>query len=235
MKILITALLAFGGSVGSVMATTHVDINPVLQYDENYEIDEKSESNHQYLVVVPEEMSFPNSKQKARFERAQSILETVMNSEEFKYRVLAYIRSSDGQRLYQKNYLWNDSETRFTNEDVYDLVMGGNEFMVPDTLGEMNLNAYVKQCNWFMNKVSIWCRAVIGSTNPGSSKWIKLNWKFYKRYKTSEMVSNMVHEWLHLLGFLHGKENMREEVPYVVGSIAGQVAKEYLAQEGLEN
>jgi basic membrane lipoprotein Med (substrate-binding protein (PBP1-ABC) superfamily) len=82
MKILFMALLAFGGSVGSVMATTHEHIVPTLQYDESYEVDEKMD-NHQYLVVVPEVMEFPESKQKDRFERAQSILETIMNSEEF--------------------------------------------------------------------------------------------------------------------------------------------------------
>jgi ssRNA-specific RNase YbeY (16S rRNA maturation enzyme) len=49
------------------------------------------------------------------------------------------------------------------------------------------------------------------------------------------MVANIVHEWLHLLGFLHGEVNMREEVPYVVGSIAGQVAEEYLAARGIAN
>lgn len=234
MKILFMALLAFGGSMGSVMATTHEDIVPTLQYDENYEVDEKMD-NHQYLVVVPEVMEFPESKQKDRFERAQSILETIMNSQDFKIRVLAYKRSLDGKRRYQKNYLWNNSKERLSNEDVFNLIMNGNEFMLPNTLTEMNLNAYVKNCNWFMNKVSIWCRAVIGSTSPSDSKWIKLNWKFYKRFKTSEMVSNLVHEWLHLIGFLHGSENMREEVPYVVGSIAGQVAEEYLEKEGYEN
>lgn len=234
MKSLIMAVIATTLVGHSAHAMTHSHIKPTLQYDENYEMDEK-ELRHDYLVVRPENMSFPNSKQKLRFERAQEILETILNSETFKYRVLAYKRSADGARRYQKNYLWNNNQERLTNEDVYQIIMSGDEYMRPDTLSEMNLNAYVKKCNWFMSKASVWCRAVIGSTNPGQSKWIKLNWKFYKKYKTSEMVANIVHEWLHLLGFLHGDQNMREEVPYVVGSIAGQVAKEYLAQEGMEN
>lgn len=42
------------------------------------------------------------------------------------------------------------------------------------------------------------------------------------------MVSNMVHEWIHLLGFLHGDTRITEEVPYVVGGIAGEVAQNLL-------
>ncbi len=232
MKLLVGAIIAT--FIAGNVATTHIGVEPTLQYDHHYEIDEKNLSND-FLFVVPEQMNFPNTAQKERYERAQLILETVLNSYEFKRRVLSYKRSSDGKRLYQKNYLWNDSDNRLTNEDVFSLVMKGDEFMLPDTIAEMNLYANVKQCNWFMSRVSVWCRKVIGSTNPGQSKWMTLNWKFYKRFKTSEMVSNIVHEWLHLLGFLHGNVNMREEVPYVVGSIAGQVAAEYLAEQGMEN
>ena len=231
MKMLLMAVIASSLLTVKVFGMTHEDVHPTLQYDEMNQKD----LIYNYLVVVPEKMSFPNRSQKVRFERAQQILEAVLNSEEFKWRVLAFKRSADGKRRYQKNYLWNNSSDRLTNEQIYNLIMEGNEYMRPNTLGEMNLNAYVKKCNWFMSKVSIWCRKVIGSTNPSKSKWMKLNWKFYKRYKTSNMVANIVHEWLHLLGFLHGNENMREEVPYVVGSIAGQVAEEYLAENGMEN
>ena len=60
---------------------------------------------------------------------------------------------------------------------------------------------------------------------------IRLNWKFYQKYETPQMVANLVHEWIHLLGFLHGNQNMHEEVPYVVGSIAGEVAQNILQRE----
>lgn len=38
-----------------------------------------------------------------------------------------------------------------------------------------------------------------------------------------------MHEWIHLLGFLHGKEAPKEEVPYVVGYIAKLIASDYIA------
>lgn len=216
-------------------ATIHEGVEAYLDFDENYIVSEKS--SHKYLVVVEEEWSFPNyteheKKQRLKFEKALEILEEVMNSEEFKRKVLSYKRS-DGKRLYQKNYLWTNSEERLTNEDVYDLIMEGHEKMIPNTYGEMNLNMWIKKCTRFERYIRRikWCSGVVGSTSPYNSKWITANWKFYTRYETPNMVANIVHEWLHLLGFLHGKENMREEVPYVVGSIAGQVAEGILDRE----
>ena len=153
-----------------------------------------------------------------------SLLEEVVNSEEFRTKVISY-QNSSGEREYQKNYIWNDSSQRLTNEDVYNLLMEANEKMVPGTLNEMNIFARLRKCSWSKRKFSVWCRKVIGSTSPRTTPWMVLNWKFYRNYKAHNMVANIVHEWIHLLGFLHGKRNMREEVPYVVGSIAGQVAK----------
>ncbi len=235
MKTLVLLVMITFMSTQNAQALTDESIVPILKYDPHYHLDEHNHKiSSDYLVVVPEETRFFEGSQKNRFERALSILEDVLNSEEFKYRVLAYMRSSDGKRAYQKNYLWNNEDQRLSNEDVYALIMEGNEYMRPNTFGEMNINSYVKACRWY-EEWKTWCRGVIGSTNPRSSKWIAQNWKFYKTYLTSQMVANIVHEWLHLLGFLHGEVNMREEVPYVVGSIAGQVAEEYLAARGIAN
>lgn len=216
----------------NTFASTHEGVVPYLDFDEDYEISDKADNG--YLVVVPEEWTFPDQtplerEQKEKFIKALAVLEEVMNSEEFKRKVLSYKRS-DGQRLFQKNYLWDNSSKLLSNEDVFNLIIQGNEKMRSNTLGEMNINSWVKQCSWWERTVrrAIWCQKVIGSTDPRNSKWIKVNWKFYAKFETHQMVSNLVHEWLHLLGFLHGNVNMREEVPYVVGQIAGEVAKSYL-------
>lgn len=201
-----------------------------LQFDKEY-LHSHEKVHTGYISVVTEDISFPDYssldlRQKAKFEKALGIIETVLNSDQFKRKVLSYKRS-DGSRLYQKNYLWNNKNETLTNEEVLKLIIAGNEKMRPNTLNEMNINAWVKKCSWWQ-RAGIWCRKVIGSTSPSSSFMMKLNWKFYKNYESHQMVANIVHEWLHLLGFLHGNENMREEVPYVVGSIAGEVAREFL-------
>lgn len=236
MKVL-TAMMVFLSL--SAQATTHKHVHVELNFDSNYQIS-KSVSNR-YLTVVPEEWSFPSrtqtgKTQKAKYEKALEILEEVLNSEEFRTKVLSYKRR-DGKRLYQKNYIWNESDNTLTNEDVYNLLMRGDEKMVPNSIGEMNIYSWVKICSraqWVYQYK--WCSGVVGSTAPGSSRTITHNWTFYKDFETPSMVANIVHEWIHLLGFLHGPAaTMRDEVPYVVGAIAGQVAENILARENERN
>lgn len=211
----------------SAIAEIHEDVVPVLTYDKDAEYF-ASFVGDRHLRFVAEDITFPEGPQKEKFNQALSLLEEVLNSDEFKAKVIGYTRR--GERSYQKNYIWSQTSRRLTNEDIYEIIMTGNEKMRPDTQGEMNVNAWVKKCS-FIEQVSVWCRKVIGSTDPASSAMIKLNWKFYQKYETHHMVANLVHEWIHLLGFLHGSENLHEEVPYVVGSIAGEVAKNILERE----
>jgi hypothetical protein len=209
-----------------------------LNFDKSYD---SSEVDSQYLKFVPENYRFPSStslgkRQKAKFEEALDIMEEIVNSEDFKQKVLSYERvigkDSSGNdiksRSYANNYIWNDKENPLSNEDIYNILMKGDEKSRENTLGEMNFNSYVRVCKWYQRKFT-WCKGVIGSTAPRTSKWIKLNWKFYKKFETEEMVSNMIHEWIHLLGFLHGpRSTMRQEAPYIIGGIAKEVAKNIL-------
>lgn len=212
------------------MATSIVGLEPELNYDKSITVDHNLKNTLKINVQI-ESYRFPNSSQKKRFQKALALLPQVLNSYEFKSKVIAYTRSGKG-RNYQKNYLWNDKEKTLTNEEIYNVIMTGDEKMIPGSTGEMNIYSWVKYCNWRQTiRSPLWCSKVIGSTSPKSSKWIKLNWKFYKKFRTDQMVSNLVHEWIHLLGFLHGKENMTQEVPYVVGSIAGEVAAQILEDE----
>lgn len=225
MALKLLLLLAFFSF--SAVADIDPKIHPVLRFSPHAETYALSVGNS-HLKFVAEDVSFPEGPQKQKFEKALEIMEEVMNSEEFRLKVIGYVRR--GERSYQKNFLWNDSSKRLSNEDIYEVIMKGDEKMRPRTEGEMNFNSWVRICST-VQMVTIWCRSVIGSTEPSSSYWIKLNWTFYRNFETHSMVANMVHEWIHLLGFLHGKENLHEEVPYVVGAIAGEVAKNILARE----
>ncbi|MBA2404705.1 MAG: hypothetical protein H0V66_08030 [Bdellovibrionales bacterium] len=209
------------------MAESNHGVKTNLKYSKNAKF-LADQVETQNLVFIPEDVTFPKGKQKAKFEKALAIMEEVMNSEEFKTKVIAYERR--GVRSYQKNYLWSASTKLLSNEEIYQVIMNGDEKKRPDTKGEMNFNSWVRVCNK-LQMATLWCRQVIGSTTPDSSFWIKLNWTFYKSFETHEMVANMVHEWIHLLGFLHGNERTEEEVPYVVGDIAGEVAKGILQRE----
>lgn len=222
------ALLGFYLAIFSFssQAASNPSVKPVLKFHPHSH-DIAAKAYGPYLHFKPEDVSFPeHDVQKQRFEKALEIMEAVMNSAEFKEKVIGYV-NSNGDRKYNKNYLWNESQNLLSNEDIYEIIMNGNEKMRPGTEGEMNFNSWVKKCRG-IERLGTWCRDVIGSTNPRSSAMIRLNWKFYSYFETHQMVSNMVHEWIHLLGFLHGNSNIREEVPYVVGAIAGEVAKKYI-------
>ena len=218
----------------STLVSAHVDkgVKTKLQFAPDSEY-LASRVDTGRLTFVPEDISFPAGSQKKKFEEALKIVEEVLNSQEFKTKVIGYQRVK-GDRSFQKNYLWNDSKKLLSNEDIYEIIMTGDEKMRPGTKGEMNINSWVKICSGFQS-LGTWCRAVIGSTTPHTSKWITYNWKFYSYFSTPDMVANMVHEWIHLLGFLHGSVNMDKEVPYVVGEIAGEVAKELLIKKSLLN
>ena len=227
--IIVSLILSF-----NILAHTHEGVVPVLKYSKK--VQESllfSKSFDQKLEVIIESASFPSSsnlgkEQKKKFVKALALLEPVLNSQEFKTRVLSYVREGHEEPGYQKNYLWDNESERLNPEQIFKIIKEGNEKMIPATLGQMNINSWVKVCKWYQRPLT-WCSKVIGSTSPSTSKWIKLNWKFYRTFDSHQMVSNLVHEWLHLLGFLHGPSStMRMEVPYVVGAIAGQVAKEMM-------
>lgn len=196
----------------------------VLNFDNN--IDHLlDKSFNGYLKVIEHEVRFPSGSQEDKLYEAIELLDEIVNSEEFKRKVIGYIRPN-GKREYAKNYLWNDSKVRLSNEQIYNIIMTGDERSLPNTIAEANLYIRSYKCKWWQRLGS--CRKVIGYTNPSSSKWINVNWKFYSHYEVHEMVGNLMHEWIHLLGFLHGNQNLHEEVPYVVGRIASQIAREKL-------
>lgn len=235
----------------SLMAETTEDIFPELNYNDTIKDSIQSfDKSDRNIRTVMGQTSFPGKTQeekiqKKKFVKALALLSPVLNSLEFKKRVLSYVRACTKAELkadkncknkneFFKNSLWRDSSKKLSNSDVYNLLKQGDEKTIPNTIGEININSWIKVCTKTertnrKNRYYRWCNGVIGSTSPFNSKLIKLNWKYYKKYNSNQMVANIVHEWIHLLGFLHGpRETMRMEVPYVIGKIAGEIAKEMM-------
>lgn len=195
-----------------VHATT---VERIQKIDNNYDLQSNYfaqgvEDGH--LKVVVEKVYFPNGCQKTKLEQAFELTEQVVNSQEFKAKVIGYVARYSGRREYT-------GSNGLSNEQVYEHLMTGRELTMDDTPGEMNL---------FITKYNSWWSKVIAWTNPRTSKWIHVNWRFYKRFNVDEMVSNIVHEWTHLMGYFHVSRNDSDSVPYAVGRIAGEVAKNIL-------
>jgi hypothetical protein len=164
-----------------------------------------------YIKVVQEQVNFNRGSVYNTLMDAMNLVEIVVNSETFKEKVIGYINSS-GMRHYTRN-------DGLSNEEIYLKLMEGKEVLDQTTPGEMNL--YLQQYNRWWSKV-------IGYTKIGKSKWIWLNWKFYKGFDASEMASNIVHEWIHLMGFYHDSASDHDSVPYAVGYITRTLATQYL-------
>jgi hypothetical protein len=165
------------------------------------------------LKVVPGRITnFRNQEELRRLNAAFEAIETVINSETFKQKVVNFV-GSDGKRQYM-------ASNNLTNEQVYEFLMQGRELINgARTLGEMNfdVNRYHRA----------WSR-VIGYTNPGRSNLISVNGRFYSWYGVAEMAGNITHEWIHLKGFYHASARDHDSVPYAVGYIMEDLVKQYL-------
>jgi hypothetical protein len=174
------------------------------------------ETASSYLKVVPGKIqyfdNFPKEKQK--IEEAIQVVEKVVNSNSFKSRVIGY-QGTGPLGGYRGN-------NNLTNEEIYQFIMEGRELIDGDsTLYEMNFDLRRYYRGW---------SKVVARTYPGKSNWIEANGKFYSGMRVEEIAANLVHEWLHLTGFYHQSASDHESVPYKVGNIAGELAKQYLAQ-----
>lgn len=177
--------------------------------------------NGNFLKIVPGQIkgfdSFPSEKEKLL--KAFPVIEAVVNSVEFKNRVIAF-KGSGSKGGYTSN-------NNLTNEQIYDFLMQGRELLDGATTeGEMNVDIS-RYSPWYSSKV-------IGRTYPGKSKWIEVNGQHYRKMDVAAMASNVTHEWIHLTGFYHDSAADADSVPYKVGSIVGELAKKYLAQGYLD-
>lgn len=158
--------------------------------------------------------NFTNTDQ-VKVRKAEVILEHIMNSEEFKQRIL--------------NYTWKGKKTfnannGLTNQEIYDHIMTGEEILMPDTHGVMNfdLTLYRSKNPW--SKVK-------GYTTAKSMR-IYMNKKFFRKtsWTSIDVAANMAHEWVHKMGYGHAYKHNADRpftVPYAIGSIVGELAKEF--------
>jgi hypothetical protein len=149
-----------------------------------------------------------------KVKKAKEIIELIMNSEEFKNRVLNF--TYNGKKEFHQN-------NGLTNEEIYNLLMTGEELLMPESTGVMNfdLTLYTSKNPW--SKVK-------GYTNPDSMR-IYINRKFFKlsSWTAVDTAGNMVHEWVHKMGFSHDYRDNNDRpysVPYAIGYIVGDIARE---------
>lgn len=167
------------------------------------------------LVVKPMDIKGFDGDSMVKVEKAFEVLEAVVNSQEFKNRIVNF-KNTAGERAFASN-------KKLTNEQIYANFMEGKETLQPSTEGEMNffISMYYKR----------WSK-VIGWTN-GSINTINVNWKFFKNFKPNDVAGNLAHEWTHKIGYDHKSAAEHDSAPYAIGYIVREMGARYLKGEEL--
>lgn len=167
------------------------------------------------LVVKPMEVKGFDGDSEIKLNKAFEVLEKVVNSQEFKNRVINF-KNTAGERAFASN-------NKLTNEQIYANFMEGKEKLQPDTVGEMNYYVSLYYKRW---------SKVVGWTN-GSINTINVNWKFFKNFKPNDVAGNLAHEWTHKIGYDHKSAAEHDSAPYAIGYIVREMGERYLKGEEL--
>jgi hypothetical protein len=149
-----------------------------------------------------------NSTQEDKILRASDLIKRVVGSEEFKNAILNH--TYGGKKTFVDN-------RGFSNAEIYKAIIEGSEKLRPGIDNQMDL------------ELEVFTRSdtTVGYTFPNVIK-VWMNSKFLNKYKAADVTTNMMHEWLHKLGFGHAYENTsnrKYSVPYAVGYLVARLAK----------
>lgn len=146
-----------------------------------------------------------------KMEKAIEIIKLVVATEEFKNLILNH--TYNGARTFVDN-------RGYTNAQIYKILLDGAEKLQPSKNNTMDVEVelYTAATN------------VVGYTYP-SSKRIWVNTKYFDQYTAAGVAHNLMHEWMHKLGFEHSSSwNTARDysVPYAIGDIMGEVGRNFL-------
>ena len=168
-----------------------------------------------YLSVKAMDIKGFDSASTEKLEKAFEVMEKVVNTEEFKNKIINFVNSQGNNQF--------ASNRGLSNEQIFTQFMDGRETLQSNTPGEMNfyLKLYYKRFS-----------KVIGWTN-GDINTININWKFFKGFKPSDVAGNLAHEWTHKLGFGHKSAAEHDSAPYAIGYIVREMSERVLKGEEL--
>jgi hypothetical protein len=157
---------------------------------------------------VRAETSGFNGTQQSKIDEAADLIKKVVSSEEFKNKVLNH--TYKGKKTYVDN-------SGLSNAEIYKKIIEGSEKLSPSRDNEMDLDleTYYTSAN------------VVGYTLPNVMR-IWMNTKYLNSRPAWNVTTNMMHEWLHKLGFVHDQKHNPSRpysVPYAIGYLVRDLAK----------
>ncbi|KAA5538687.1 hypothetical protein [Adhaeribacter rhizoryzae] len=144
------------------------------------------------------------------------VLQAVLGSSEFKEEVLKYTYNGKNGYYYRKNIKGDWIDQPYSNEEVYRIIMKGQE-----KLGNIHDN----ECDLYLEIDKDDHSTVIGYTYPGDKTiYTYRNW--FRSFNAIGYASHLAHEWCHELGFSHSKKKTvrrKHSVPYAIGNMIGRI------------
>lgn len=159
------------------------------------------------------------AKQESKITSASKLIRKIVRSAEFKEKVL--------------NHTWNGKKQfadnkGLTNEQIYKKIIDGSERQT----GLGKNNTMDLEIELYTDNDSI----TIGYTYPSIVR-IYMNRKYFNKFRPYQVADNMMHEWIHKIGFGHAVKNTPERpysVPYAVGYIVKGIARNMRKQKMAE-
>lgn len=148
-----------------------------------------------------------NSVQEDKVLAAAELIKKVVASEKFRTAILNH--RFKGKRAFNDN-------AGLSNAQIYAKILEGAEELRPQIDNEMDLDLEVYRDN----------NNTVGYTYPSELR-VWMNEKYLNKNPPHKVTTNMMHEWLHKLGFKHDVKDTptrRYSVPYAVGYIVARLA-----------
>jgi hypothetical protein len=144
--------------------------------------------------------------QQDKFDQAIELIKRVVATEEFRTAVI--------------NHTYNGSKTfvdngGYTNSQIYQKMLEGAETLQPLKNNTMDMEVELYYA----------ATSTVGYTNSGTTR-IWVNTKYFNTNSIGGVAANLVHEWLHKLGFRHASSYTTSRdysVPYAVGRMISRI------------
>ena len=160
------------------------------------------------------------ARQEKKVNAASRLIRKIVKTKEFRDQVLNH--TWKGKKRFADN-------NGLTNEQIYKKILDGSERQTdlgPNNTMDLEIELYTDHDS-----------ITIGYTYPSIVR-IYMNRKYFNKFKPYQVADNMMHEWLHKIGFGHDVKNTPERpysVPYAVGYIVKRIARNMKQQKLLEN
>lgn len=166
----------------------------------------------QSLRVEFSELQGFSSSELVKVHSAADILERTVNSPEFRSAITNH--TYQGQKTFVQN-------NGLSNEQIYEKILTGAEMLKPEINHTIDLNLTIYWSSWFS-------RGTVGYTYPDTLR-IWVNRRHFQYFEPRSVAANMMHEWMHKIGFDHDfKSTSRRpySVPYAVGELVIKTAQQ---------